>query len=332
MTAHNFSNVIVQTHAIAGQLEQLSEAVIKPVIRRKLHASLDPADTSARNLDALELVSAVQILLLAESDRSPGHESTILDLDSFAARVTANACYQYFRAKFPVRTQVENKIRYLIKHEPRYALWRGRDGRWVAGFSELQDNRSPGALDLAGAADHPLTSSGLSERELWIAIVDSAVKLGNGAVTLAQLISFAMVARNLHEAWEVVSADPEVDVLDGIPDPRVRADHSLEIRSRLRHLWRSMIRLSVADRTVLLLNLKDAAGDSLLPVFVLSGVARVNEIARSLDQSPEQLAEVWNSLPWDDNTIARHTQQTRQQVINGRYAARRRLAAIMNQK
>jgi hypothetical protein len=41
--------------------------------------------------------------------------------------------------------------------------------------------------------------------------------------------------------------------------------------------------------------------------------------------SEERLAELWSELPLDDSKIAELLQQTRQQVISARQAARRRL-------
>jgi hypothetical protein len=46
----------------------------------------------------------------------------------------------------------------------------------------------------------------------------------------------------------------------------------------------------------------------------------------ALEMREEQLAELWNDLPLEDSKIAELLQQTRQQIINARHSARRRLA------
>lgn len=64
----------------------------------------------------------------------------------------------------------------------------------------------------------------------------------------------------------------------------------------------------------------------MLWVFPMSGVASLREIAMVLEIAPEELAALWQELPLDDATIARRLACTRQQVINLRISARKRLA------
>jgi hypothetical protein len=60
-------------------------------------------------------------------------------------------------------------------------------------------------------------------------------------------------------------------------------------------------------------------------LFPLTGVATVQQIAAALEFPLGHLAELWNSLPIDDERIAGLLQISRQQVINLRKAARARL-------
>ena len=61
-----------------GALAAVTRAVIMPIVRRKLHASLDPADTKQRNLDALDLVSEIRVCVLAElSKQSPARDDGV---------------------------------------------------------------------------------------------------------------------------------------------------------------------------------------------------------------------------------------------------------------
>jgi len=52
-------------------------------------------------------------------------------------------------------------------------------------------------------------------------------------------------------------------------------------------------------------------------------------MAKALEMPVEQLAALWRDLPLDDRALAVRLNATRQQVINLRASARRRLARRM---
>ena len=77
------------------------------------------------------------------------------------------------------------------------------------------------------------------------------------------------------------------------------------------------------------MNLRDVHGANGAALLLMSGVASFDEIAGAMGLEPEKLSEIWNDLPFDDNTIARSLDISRQQVINLRKAARERLLRRM---
>ena len=60
------------------------------------------------------------------------------------------------------------------------------------------------------------------------------------------------------------------------------------------------------------------------------GIATFQELAGMLGMAKEELAELWNRLPLDDNEIGARLGVERQQVINLRSAARQRLQRRMS--
>jgi hypothetical protein len=99
----------------------------------------------------------------------------------------------------------------------------------------------------------------------------------------------------------------------------------LENRQSLRRLWSEIGELPLNQRVALLLHARDTAGESVLRLLPVTGVATIRQIAETLLMQPPALAERWHALPLDDNTIAAILQLTRQQVINLRRSARDRL-------
>jgi hypothetical protein len=110
--------------------------------------------------------------------------------------------------------------------------------------------------------------------------------------------------------------------IDAVPDPEPRVDAALEQRDRLARVWAQIRDLPIRQRHALLLNLKDDA----ITVFLTTGAASLRDMAAALELRVEDFAALWNDLPLPDNTLAARLGCTRQQVINLRMAARKRLA------
>jgi len=64
-------------------------------------------------------------------------------------------------------------------------------------------------------------------------------------------------------------------------------------------------------------------------LFPETGIASIRQIAATLEMEDEELAELWGKIPLDDLEIAQRLSVTRQQVINLRQSARKRLGRRM---
>src|SRR5262249_52538998 len=87
--------------------------------------------------------------------------------------------------------------------------------------------------------------------------------------------------------------------------------------------------LPVRQRLALLLNLRDATGAGLLWLMPVAGIATIRQIARALEIPDAEFARLWRDMPLDDATIGARLGCSRQQVINLRMSARKRLANRM---
>ena len=139
--------------------------VVEAIVRQKLSVStLSRGDSSRENEDALDLVQSVYSEL---TQAMQSEDSEISNLRSYAAVVTYHACAQYFRARYPERTRLKNKIRYFLSHEPGFAVWETPDGVVFCGYSDWpRDSR---ALSEAVQALNVLPED-ISER-LWPRII-----------------------------------------------------------------------------------------------------------------------------------------------------------------
>jgi len=106
-----------------------------------------------------------------------------------------------------------------------------------------------------------------------------------------------------------------------VADPRPAVDTALDQRREAERLWLHIRELPGRQRQALLLNLRYDA----MSVLVATGIASIRAIADAVEMSAAAFGEVWNDLPLPDNEIASRLGCTRQQVINLRMAARKRL-------
>ena len=308
----------------AGGVEAVVQRVVAPIVRRKLHVTLDANDTSRRNQDSIDIVGHVQVILLSEIDRTSENNGGVRDLASYASSVAANACYKYFRDRFPERTRLRNKLRYILTHDSRFAIWKTSVGLWSCGAAEFDGSDERLRVD-----QDEFQTTGSDARSL-VATVASILITKAGPVSFDDLVLGVGTALKIKEPFEL--SDDVADARSVPPDPAPSADVVLEWAARLKSLWAAVLSLRPEHRKALLLNLRDGTGDNLLAAFPMSRVASVRDIAAALEISVEQLAQIWNSLPWEDHRIAEFLGCRRQQVINLRQTARTKLARWQKEK
>jgi hypothetical protein len=238
-----------------------------------------------------------------------GVPRSIAELTNYVATVANHACDHYLRAKYPLRWQLRNRIRYALENERRFALWRTDEGVWLcgkAGWHTVPRGRLPDPAQLTvGSPRRP--------RELLVQIF----ALSGGPLELGAIVDFAATV------WGTsLGAREHVAALERLPDPRPSADVVLEQRRNAQLLWHQVKDLPVRQRQALMLNLKDDG----IRLFVQTGTASLAAMADALEMSVADFASIWNDLPLADNAIAARLGCTRQQVINLRMAARKRLA------
>ena len=326
--------VLTQNEA-DSMLERLTTAtrlVIAPIVRRKLHASLEPHDTTPRNLDALEIVSDIRVTLLAELSREPANGSGhVRDLNSFASVVAANACYQYLRARFPIRTQQRNRLRYVLTHKKGYALWKDTFGQTICGLEKWQvTGEHPVSMD-GGRVEAAKRSPSLDNAGAYLSLIESLLADIGGPVRFDELVQFLMDHFGIVERIEVQEqVDPgRLTPSEMMGDTAHRPDLKLETADALEEIWKRIMDLSLNQRRALLLNLRDGRSEGIINVLPMSGAASIRKIAEVLEFDIQEFASIWNSLPWDDLKIAEYFGFTRQQVINFRHDARVRLAKLI---
>jgi hypothetical protein len=330
-------------------LLQEVQSTIRGIVRRKLRASLNPADRQQRNQDALELVGDIQVTLLEKLRQMQAGDTPheIADLRRYTAVVCYHACAEYYQKKYPRWTGLKNRLRYFLTHTPEYAVWEDNNGALVGGFASWRHARlapmgeaqvtllcaTPQSLQMGTVLTKPIEHLG---REHWQRLLTALFKALGAPLTIEDLVALITALFGMPDENGPPPPPP-------LPPPR---DQS-EMRETLRQLWRAIVQLPPRQRMAYLLN--PSGGE--IDIFPWHGIASISEIGESLALTAEQYERLWAALPLDetvpqgqvmrtpkeqfallwtflpleDSLIAEVLHATRQQVINLRRVARDRL-------
>jgi len=302
-------------------------AGIGSFVRELAHSRLQSTSREGSQPWEIEDISSevqLQLLIRLRELRQNPELDGIENFRGYVAAVVHNACTQRLRSKYPERQKLKNRLRYVLNHDLRFGLWKDAVGSSVCGLAEWKDRR-----DASSAVDRLDLSDNL-RRLAPGDLIEALFTISTKPVPLDALV--ALVAK----IWGIQDLRREENKNEKqgepwvrIADRRVNVSSQVEQRMYLAALWKEIRELRRFQRIALLLNLHDASGQDMLPLFVLLDVARLAELASAMEMATGELADLWNSLPLDDASIANRLGIKRQQVINLRKSARERLARRM---
>ena len=295
------------------EIERLTVQVARPLVATILSTQARrSSEISAEDVD--DIASDVQVRLITKlHDVAARSGEPIQDFAKYVIALTYNAVNDHLRRVFPARTQLKNRLRYVLRHDARLALWRPAT-RLVCGLSSWPETAEPLAEpELERDRLPPVAFDPGRPADALVALFEHAGR----AIALDDVVTF------FAEIWNVVDR-PAVtpDLLTTSPAAGVT---QFETRADLSSLWREIQALRPMQRKALLLNLRSPDAVNVLATFVITGITSFEDLASALEMSERELASIWNDLPFDDLRIASILGLTRQQVINLRRSARERL-------
>lgn len=290
--------------------EQLGDLLARhaaPLVRRVVARRLGQ---SFSDIDDVCSQVLLQLMLRLRREKTDANLAAIDTFASYVAIAAHHGCDHYVRARYPLRWRLRNRIRYVLERDARFAVWKAADGFWICGLAGWRSQQVPGAPP---SADHLAHIPKERVREL----LSRAFQLSDSPLELSAIVDVAA------SAWNVpLFQRDDTQRIDAVPDREPRADAKLEQRGRLERVWTQICDLPLRQRHAVLLNLRDDA----ITLFLTNGAASLREIAATLELPVEDFAALWSELPLPDNVVAARLGCTRQQVINLRMSARKRLA------
>ena len=292
-------------------IERLIVDVARPLSRRIL-SRYTRGESLMQPHDADDIEAAVVLRLVGKLNAAAVRpDDAVRGFEDYVATLTYNAVNDFLRWRHPERARLKNRLRHVLTHDARLALWQTSAGPACGPAA------SRGAIavrDEIALPENHVTPQMLDRAHLADAVA-AMFEAAPEPVTFEALVR--ALAANLSEPRAV-----DLDARSAEPHAIAR----FETRIFLRAVWREICLLRPLQRKALLLNLRDGETVNVISLVALTGVASIDEIAAAMEMSQEELAAIWNDLPLDDLRIASMMQVTRQQVINLRKSARERLA------
>lgn len=310
-----------------------------PIVREILGSSLrihfDVSGTGSPKQDAGDLFNDIVVNLISrlrQIKHNPAQPG-IADFRSYVAGTAYNACNLYLRQKFPRRSRLKNRLRYLLSHDRDFALWTTDASGLLGGLAQWEGQAScaPAGLlekirqDTAEwTREVGLTSVGCTRGEL-ASLLKAVFQWCGSPLKLDDLVNVvADVCR------EKDLPDEPIETALNVAAPAISFETTLELQRNLKILWREICQLPPRQRVALLLNFRDSHGQELISLLPFTRAATIEQIAEALEFPLVQFLNLWKDLPLEDLAIAELLGATRQQVINLRKCARERLDRRMS--
>jgi hypothetical protein len=310
-----------------------AEPIIKEIIRHKLHINPHQDAWQAEASD-IRQEAIMQLVVALQRLRERPDAYPIGDLRGLAAVIAHRVCSRWMRLQSPERHAFKNRLYYLLTRQRGFALWRNKANKMVAGFAVWQEMGMEDAETDGRLAQLPNEETLTAQIRLlkagrrgdWGAALAAVFDYLGGPIEFDKLIT--ALAALLRIADRPIESIDQIRGIDDFDAPGRKSDAALQVeqRSFLQRLWEEVRQLPLNQRVALLLNLRDHKGEGCIALFPAIGIATFRQLAEALDMDAEKLAEIWNELPLEDARIADLLHLTRQQVINARKSARKRLA------
>ena len=118
-------------------IDEHAVPIVKEILGSSLRFHLDN-NVAASSQDANDLFNDIVANLLSRLRKiKRDHPSgAIADLRGYIAATAYNACNLYLRQKYPRRSRLKNRLRYLLSHDTAFALWTNDASGLIGGLSE----------------------------------------------------------------------------------------------------------------------------------------------------------------------------------------------------
>ena len=321
---------------LASKIAEQLIAEIRPLIEKIVAANLrnllgSPSHFSQlQDLPDVRQEVIIRLLTYLRTAREKAESNNIKDLNAYVATVSYNCCYEYKQRKYPQRFRLKKKLQYLFTHHAALGIWQDEAQEWFGGLREWGGDLKHWKIQ------SPHRTQQLLNDQLPQSLQHvhyPTLKRNPAAGQLVELFNWSQEFIQLGDLVTIIQkwwnlSDETVQLEEdfpGQPFEVLKIESALENGKKQKAVWSEITLLPLAQRKALLLNLRDSVDRELVTLLPALEIASLRDIAATLEITPENLAQVWNTLPLNDQQIAAEMGLERRQVINLRRSARERL-------
>ncbi|HEV3059459.1 MAG TPA: hypothetical protein VGY48_14505 [Vicinamibacterales bacterium] len=304
-------NALIEEHALP---------LAKAIVGRKLRTVSGDRPGGLEASDREDAIGDSMLMLVdrLQAARNDRRQASIESFVDYSAAVIHSACAHHIRRRHPERARLKNRLRYVFSTDSRLALWKTSDDELACGLAEWRGDMP----DAEAARALPLLVERAGRRWTTFTRLELAAAAVELAAAVGKPVDFDAVVAAASSG--IVEPRGQGD-LSTLASPAPAYDAAIDRGRFLELVWHEVSRLPLRQRLALLLNLRDSGGGGLLWLLPIAGVATVRQIAGVLEIPDGEFARLWREIPLDDTAISARLGCTRQQVINLRMAARKRL-------
>lgn len=308
--------------------------LIRQVLRRRLGFFVSARGINENNQDAEDLwqeaiTRVVQELNELQSSSGPGIEN----FELYVSRLAENICTDFLRANSPARTRLKYRLRDLLKRHQDLVSWE-HNGEILCGFTPWQ-NTGKSAFSVQSTQDieaklNSFTALYFADEDIRLAPVSQIVaELFNwigGPIEIDVLVRMIAHLLDLKDQPTESLDDPSLRGLDlYLADNTQSSESGVAANELLKRLWQAVIRLPKEQRDAFAFGFEDHIGQDLFTLLLAMEIVNLNELARGMDRSIEEVAQLRLRMPMDNASVAVELGASRGSIYKWRFRAIRRL-------
>jgi DNA-directed RNA polymerase specialized sigma24 family protein len=310
------------------------DPVIKKILLQRLRLHFNGSHRDLSSSEAEDIYQTVVMKLFGNPRvcNLARLHNNIDELRKYTAAIAHNVCNDFFRAKYPERNRLKDKLRDLLRRHPDFASWREQD-RTLCGFAnwigchqsnkaerlihEIDENSN--AAEIEGLNLTALAGSQLSK------LVADLFCWCQGPIDIDNLIYIVAKLHGIKDC-PVESLTCDNLAVHRIVDPFGSHHEYIELKDLLLGLWTGLLDLPHNHRRAFIYMSQDQAGESLLHRMLREQLVTVSQIYAMLELTREELIEIWDLLPMDTQTAAAKLGVDSRLIAKWRHRATKKLA------
>jgi len=311
LNTHNESEI--QRH-LDDLLSIHAAPIVRQTLRRRLGFYVSSQGINERNQDAEDLYqeTMTRIVQVLHDLHTSSISTEIENFEHYVARVAANICIDFLRAKSPARTRLRDSLRDLFRRHKDLVSW-DYESEILCGFAEW---RNTGKTVFSGQANHDIEAKLESFRAARFA--DEDVRTAPLPQIVAELFDWVggpveidVLVRMMATLLDI--RESRIDSLDDDDGPSweahfaasaLRSDSFVQAKELLERLWGAVTQLPPEQRDAFCLSFEDDAGQDLFSVLLGAGIVTLKDLANGLDRSLEEVARLRMQMPMDSAAVA----------------------------